>query len=142
MMSERIQGQCLCGDVKFSIGSAQFVDACHCRMCQRWTGGPFLAIDLYDGDVRFSSDASVTWYNSSDHGRRGFCSICGSNLFFRHTGDDKYWGVLSGSLDLPSGLPLRQEIYIDEKPDFYALAGERPLLTGAEHRAGIEGEKE
>jgi hypothetical protein len=35
-------------------------------------------------------------------------------------------------LELPEGLKLGKEIFIDEKPDYYALAGDHKRLTGAE----------
>lgn len=39
-----MSGQCLCGAVKFTTeGAADEHEACHCRMCRRWGGGPFFA---------------------------------------------------------------------------------------------------
>lgn len=37
-----------------------------------------------------------------------------------------------GTLDNPDGVVLKQEIFIDEKPDGYAFAGETAKMTGAE----------
>jgi len=49
-----------------------------------------------------------------------------------HLVDHQHDAVLVGALDLPQGLEITEEIFIDEKPDYYDLAGDRPRLTGAE----------
>ena len=99
-------------------------------MCQRW-GGPFIEMDTRKDEIAFEQDGSLTWYDSSDWAERGFCGTCGSNLFYRLKQGDML-AVLAGTLDLPTGLPVRKEIFIDEKPDYYDLAGDRPRQTGAE----------
>ena len=135
-----IKGQCLCGDVAFElVAEISHVDACHCTMCRRWTGSAFISADIRSSNaLKFSSDETLKWYRSSDWAERGFCSKCGSSLFYRLTENDEFLAVNSGSLDLPSGLSLTKEIFIDEKPDYYALEGDRPRLTGAEFMASLQ----
>ena len=46
-MSDTVKasGHCLCGAVKISASQAsKSIGACHCGMCRRWTGGPWLAL--------------------------------------------------------------------------------------------------
>ena len=44
-MSDLLQGQCLCGAVRFTFQQERpGVDACHCRMCQQWAGAPLLTL--------------------------------------------------------------------------------------------------
>ncbi len=39
-------GSCLCGSVRISaINPSNKVGACHCGMCRKWGGGPFMEID-------------------------------------------------------------------------------------------------
>lgn len=129
-MTDRVTGKCLCGGVAFNIPLNTHLDVCHCSMCQRW-GGPFIEMDTRKDEIAFEQDGSLTWYDSSDWAERGFCGTCGSNLFYRLKQGDML-AVLAGTLDLPTGLPVRKEIFIDEKPDYYDLAGDRPRQTGAE----------
>ena len=131
-MADTIHGQCLCGGVSFEAKEIGPMNACHCRMCQRWTGSLFVDVPVQKTDLAFTSEASLVWYDSSDWAQRGFCGTCGSSLFYRLKADDSHWAVLAGTLDLPQGLALTEEIFIDEKPDYYDLAGDRPRLTGAE----------
>lgn len=130
-MSDKVNGQCLCGGVAFSIPLQEHVETCHCRMCNRWSGGPFIDMQAKRDSIMFERDSTLVWYDSSEWAERGFCGTCGSNLFYRMKQGDSV-AVLAGSLDLPPGIALKQEIFIDEKPDYYDLAGDRPRLTGAE----------
>lgn len=137
-MSGAIPGQCLCGDVRFEVtGPIHTIDACHCKMCQRFTGGPHISVDIRHDGVAFSASDSLIWYESSEWGRRGFCSTCGSSLFFRMKDRDDFWAILQGCLELPEGLSLGKEIFIDMKPGHYALAGDHPRLTGEEFLASL-----
>ena len=45
-MTQTMTGGCQCGRVRYSAEIASD-DAywCHCRMCQRWTGGVFLCFE-------------------------------------------------------------------------------------------------
>lgn len=130
MTIESRTGRCLCGAVGFTARQIDpHVHACHCSMCRRWSGGPALAASV--GSIAFDSDDEVGVYASSAWAERAFCKRCGTNLFYRlkEAGSTVVW---SGTFDDPAGLELAGEIYIDEKPGFYALAGEHPRQTGAE----------
>ena len=126
-------GGCLCGGVRFTIDAlpAQ-ISVCHCDMCRRWTGGPMMAIHP-DKPIRLDKDDSLNWYRSSDWASRGFCSTCGASLFYRLAETPGDLIATAGALDHPSRVTgLKSEIFIDEKPEFYDFAGDRPRLTGAE----------
>ncbi len=128
-------GRCLCGAVTFTAEDVDsHVHACHCSMCRRWGGGPFLAAQV--GSVRFDGEDHVRVYDSSDWAQRGFCKTCGSNLFYRLKEPEMY--VLpTGLFDDAEPFKVAGEIYIDEKPDGYAFAGDHPRLTGAEFLTSI-----
>ncbi len=131
-MTDAIKGRCLCSGVSFELSEAGIMDACHCDMCRRWTGSVFIEMDVEDADIRFTSDETLAWYDSSDWARRGFCSRCGSSLFYRMKQEGDKWAVLAGTLDLPPGHEIRMEIFADQKPDYFDLAGDRPRLTAEE----------
>ena len=131
-MTDPIHGQCLCGGVAFTHSEPGPISACHCRMCQRWTGSVFIDMMVEDDQIEFQRDDTLAWYNSSDWAQRGFCVNCGSSLFYRMKHDGAHWAVLVGSLDIPPGQTISEEIFVDEKPDLYDLAGDRPRLTGEE----------
>lgn len=138
----KIKGQCLCGSVQFEVEEGDALDVCHCRMCQRWTGGVFIEMDVAATDIKFSSDETLAWYDSSDWAQRGFCSTCGSSLFYRPKREGASWAVMAGTLDLPAGKPIRREIFLDDKADYYDLAGDRLRLSNAETLARFESNKD
>ncbi|MEX1148116.1 MAG: GFA family protein, partial [Sphingomonadales bacterium] len=106
------------------------VGACHCGMCRKWGGGPLLAVESV-GDIRFEGKEHITLYASSDWAERGFCARCGTHLFYRLRGQHHY-AFPAGFLTDTAGLTFTSQIFIDEKPDFYAFANQTRDLTGAE----------
>ncbi len=83
-MSERtLSGHCLCGAVTIEATPQRpHMEACHCDMCRRWGGIAFVGVGCGD-QVKLLGEEHITRYRSSDWAERGFCSRCGSNLFFR-----------------------------------------------------------
>lgn len=129
-------GSCLCGAVGYRIASTpEHSGACHCGMCRKWSGGLFMAVEAAPSDIVFHGVDNIGLYTSSGWAERGFCKVCGSSLFYRLTAPGPHQGMCYvgyGTLDDPSGITVTQEVFIDEKPDGYALAGETQKKTGAE----------
>lgn len=124
--AEPIEGHCLCGAVAVRVARPPgWVGACHCRMCQRWTGGLFLCFPAEGVTVA----GPVTRYRSSSFAERGFCTICGSHLWMRNLDvAEGQYELMPGLFDAACLWPLKSEIYTDR-----ALASVQ--LTGAERRA-------
>lgn len=77
-------GSCLCGAVQFRVQAPTLWCAhCHCTMCQRAHGAAFVTWVGAAEDRVTIDDSRLMWHQSSDQAERGFCSICGSSLFFR-----------------------------------------------------------
>jgi len=131
-MSEKTRtGHCICGAVKVSaVLTSNEVGACHCKMCQRWLGGPFVAV-VCTPETVFESQNAVGIYSPSDFAERGFCKHCGSSLFGRIKSDGTYYLPI-GLLDDTEGLTLTQEIFIDRKPSLYSFAEKTNQMTEAE----------
>jgi hypothetical protein len=123
-------GNCLCGKVSFSAEPMPTMQACHCGMCRKWSGGPFMAVPCNDAVF----EGPVTRYASSEGADRGFCPTCGSHLFYLA----KALGVHAipiGLFDDQTGLPFRVELYVESKPDYYAFSDDTKKMTGAEFEA-------
>jgi hypothetical protein len=79
-------GRCLCGDIQFSVQlPSKWVAHCHCTLCRRSSGAAFVTwVGLEEAHCQIADPSSrLRWYRSSAGGERGFCSHCGSTLFFR-----------------------------------------------------------
>lgn len=126
-----LTGHCLCGAVTVTaLPVHDHIEACHCDMCRRWCGSAYLAVQCKD-EVSFEGEEHITRYASSPHAERGFCSRCGSNLFYRFMPTGSY-SFLAGLFDDVGGRSLGEQIFIDEKPDYYDFAQDTPKKTGAQ----------
>lgn len=100
---ERLNGGCLCGDVRFvASGRPLRVGVCHCMDCRKHHGALFHASAIFpehavtiDGEIR-------------DFAGRYFCPRCGSSVFSRS--DDEIELHL-GSLDAPNQLTPTYELW-------------------------------
>lgn len=126
-------GECLCGAVKFKTDDAEQEHIlCHCKMCQRWSGGPFITISATN--VIFEGEENLSRFQSSPWAERGFCNKCGSSLFYRRSKSDQY-SMCIGVFDETDDFVMDEEIFIDRKPASYSFAGDHPRLTEAEAMA-------
>jgi hypothetical protein len=129
-------GRCLCGAVTFTAeGVDKALHVCHCSMCRRWAGGPTFCMSVER--VAFRGDDHIGRFESSAWAERGFCTRCGSSLFYRLKEPDQY--ILNmGSFDDPTPFEVANEIYVDDKPPGYSIAGTHPRMTGDEFLASLK----
>ena len=98
----RLTGGCQCGAVRYELTARpRGASICHCRMCQKAGGAPFMA---FTGGVRQEhfvfTRGEPAIYRSSEIAERGFCAFCGTPLTYRLIGRDRI-SVTIGSLDQP-----------------------------------------
>lgn len=134
---DRRHGRCLCGAVTFSalLPEDQF-QLCHCKQCQRWTGGgPLTAIRVKD--VEIMGQDAIRTFHASAHGERAFCGTCGTTLFWRLQG--RSIAFLSvGLLDDQSGLTVGEEIFVDHRPDWLPAWSDAKQHSEAEMQAQLQ----
>ena len=126
---QAIEGACLCGAVSVRGRPVRGgVEACHCTMCRKWGGSALLSVQC-GTDVEIAGE--VVRYRSSGWAERGFCGRCGSNIFYRYVPADVY-AFAAGLFPDDALEPLSEEIFIDEKPAYYAFDADCEKLTGPE----------
>ena len=95
-------GGCQCGRVRYT---AQVDPAeaylCHCKMCQRATGG-FAAAFVPVAQTDVAWDGEPDWYESSPIAKRPFCAKCGTPLGFQFAEGSTNMDLTVGSFDDPS----------------------------------------
>ena len=112
----RAAGQCHCGAIRYSMPVAVEHHAlCHCKDCRRHAGAPMVGWALVGRyELELSGEPKV--YASSEHGRRHFCSDCGTGLFY--TNEAIFPGqidVQSATLDDPDLIPAGAQIQTAER---------------------------
>ena len=125
-----LKGACLCGACSFTATPMNDgANVCHCEMCRKWSAGMYMSV--YCQDIVFDDETHVGRFQASDWGERVFCKQCGSSLIWQMR-DGSGAGVSLHSFDEPSAFTLKNQWFIDKKPDTYALTNETVSLTEAE----------
>lgn len=125
-----IHGHCVCGAVDIIIKEyGNFVYTCHCDNCRRINSGPVLSVDPGTGEnvVFARGRENVTIYHDEEI-ERGFCSVCGSNLFWYNPADDHYCMNAELFDEIITNASFELELYYDMKPGYYSFAGKRKKL--------------
>jgi hypothetical protein len=126
----RHHGQCLCGAVDLTVnGKLRDISQCHCSQCRRWHGHAPAYSKAYWADIALKGGEHVTWYQSSDKARRGFCDICGSSLFWERSGADAV-SIPAGVFDAPISPRQRHHIFVADKGDYYDISDTLPQFPG------------
>lgn len=129
-----MEGRCLCGAVRLRVArTGDDLGACHCRMCQRWSGGLFLCLSAPADAVEVEGE--VARHASSEFAERAFCPRCGSHLWMRDTDPDADYDLMPGLFDAMLDRPLTSEIYTDQAMACARLEGEHRRATAAEYEA-------
>ena len=125
-----MKGRCLCGGVTVTTPDNVGMNACHCGMCRRWGGGPLMSVHG-GSDVQFEGAANIATFQSSEWAERAFCKVCGTHLYYRLlTANDHALSV--GLFQEGQMFEFEEQIFIDQKPDYYDFANDTAKLTEAE----------
>src|SRR5271165_1234265 len=127
-----LTGGCQCGAARYRLGAKLTgASVCHCRMCQKASGGPFMAF----AGVRL---AELVWtrggpkvFASSNVAERGFCAECGTPLTYRILGRDRI-SLTIGSLDDPSAVAPAMQYGVESKLPWLHAIGALPQRDIAE----------
>ena len=76
-------------------------------------------------NLSLTSSDTLGWYRSSEAAERGFCRVCGGNLFWRLIGADTI-SITAGTLDMPTNLTLIKHIFVADKSDYYEINDDLP----------------
>lgn len=123
------KGSCLCGAVSFEVvGALPAPDACHCTKCRKHSGHFSASSDVPRAALTIHGAENLAWFASTPKVRRGFCSTCGSSLFFDPLDRGKHdWiGVAMGAFDTPTNTQLAVHIFVADKGDYYDIADGLP----------------
>lgn len=130
-----LTGSCMCGAVRFDARSSGRFGVCHCEECRRWTGSALFAVTVPETDMTITGASAIRAFRSSDWASREFCGTCGSTLWYRFDQGQDGTGnyeVAIGLLDNAGALELEREIFADQQPVCWRLAGDHPRMTRAE----------
>ena len=130
-----VSGSCLCGGVRYEVhGPLRDILFCHCENCRRAHGNFSAYSSSRRDDLVVTSDGPLRWYHTdkdvTPNVRRGFCSRCGSSLFWDPRGYE-YVYISAGTLDTPTGIKGAGHIWLSEAGDYYGICDDLPKAQGS-----------
>jgi hypothetical protein len=130
-----LTGGCACGAIRYeSTGEILFSVNCHCRDCQRETGGAYAPIvGVPTAGFRLLQGTPCYFVVTADSGsltRRAFCGACGSPLFGRPDSRPDLVTIRVGSLDHPGDFRPTQDIFTARAQPWDFMNPELPKIPG------------
>jgi hypothetical protein len=132
-------GGCQCGAVRFRVGRLARASVCHCRMCQKATGG-IGGVFVTGHDIVWTR-AAPKYFRSSNKVRRGFCGACGTPLTFEidNGGTDMSIAAFDRAAEIVPIIQMASSDrlpWVDALPDLPERTAEE-MTRVAQHYAGI-----
>ncbi len=112
-----VTGGCQCGALRYvmHVPRVENAHACHCRMCQKATGGLFAALAGCPKDRLEWTRGQPAFFASSNVASRGFCPDCGTPLTFAYNRPDARIYVTIGSLDDPEQAVIGKQYGVESR---------------------------
>jgi hypothetical protein len=128
-----ITGGCQCGAVRYAFSAPlEGMHVCHCRMCQRATGGLFAALAGGKPENFTWTRGTPRFFASSNLARRGYCADCGTPLSFRYETPTARIYTTIGSLDDPEQARILKQFGIESRLSWVKFCEDVPgEVTGA-----------
>ncbi len=121
-MFELTQGQCLCGNIKYTIHAEPLRKAqCHCKQCQRMSGGGHMSLAFFPEDALQVEGTPATYEMQADSGNtktRHFCPQCGVGLFGTNTARAGMISVAVGTANDHAWFEPDAVVYTAQRPDW------------------------
>jgi hypothetical protein len=128
-------GGCQCGAVRFRVdGEPGEASICHCRMCQKATGGLFGPYVSAPADALVWTRGERKRFRSSNKVHRGFCGDCGGALTFEYEGASSI-GLSVGALDRPGDVRMTEQLASSARVPYFADLAALPEHPEDEPRA-------
>ena len=94
------------------------------------TGNHMAATACSASDLTFERDATLRWFSRQPGVDYGFCSTCGSSLFWRAADKPGHLSICAGTLDGTASLEAGGVLFRAEAADYTAPHPDVPTFPG------------
>jgi hypothetical protein len=109
-------GGCQCGAIRYAFyAPLENAHVCHCRMCQRATGGVFAALAGGRPENFAWTRGTPRFFASSNLAQRAYCEQCGTPLSFKYDTPEARMYTTIGSLDHPEAAVLIKQYGVESR---------------------------
>lgn len=122
-------GACRCGSVTYELSGDLIATAvCHCRNCQRQSGGAF-SVNLIAMESQLAIEGELATYvetgehDDGEYVYRRFCPSCGSPIVSVLVHAGGVVAVKAGTLDDPSDVSPNLEVWCSTRQPWVSLPG-------------------
>ncbi len=120
-----IDGGCRCGEVRYTLALDALppVYACHCHICQRWTGSAF-SLQALVPEAALTVMGPIVVYERTTEDRTStqrICGTCHSRIYNTNTRRPGVAVVRAGTLDRSEELQCHAHIYTATKQAWVAI---------------------
>jgi hypothetical protein len=114
-----LTGGCACGAIRYeSTAEPMLMFHCHCRDCQRSSGGPFTSFVIVPAEACKLLQGSLRFHDSPSHRggktHRGFCADCGSPVLAKTDANPDIVAIRTASLDDPGSFNLQMDVWTSD----------------------------
>lgn len=128
-------GGCQCGAIRFRVdGEPGEASICHCRMCQKATGGLFGAYASVRAAELVWTRGERRLFQSSNKVQRGFCAACGTPLTYEYAGS-RHMGLAIGAFDRACDVRPAEQLGSRDQLPYFAELADLPVHPEDEPRA-------
>lgn len=117
-------GRCGCGNVEYTVtGPLRDIYHCHCERCRRFSGHHVATSAAPTADITIvDNERSLRWYSPHPDVAYGFCSMCGSSLFWRDFSKrSPETSIMAGTLDDTEGLIVAAAWWTHDASSYHQL---------------------
>jgi len=131
------EGGCYCGAVRYRFQVRPLaVSHCHCAMCRRVTGAPFITWITITPETFAWTAKTPAEFESSPEARRGFCATCGTTLSFRSVEHPEEIDISAATLDDPEQVTPDDHLWSGSKLSWIHMEDGLPRLAAGHWGVG------
>lgn len=131
MDTQKLQGQCMCRAITYTVSDAfEYAMNCHCSNCRRTTGAAFKPLGgIRVGELELEAGSESVMRVGEAENHDVHCGLCGS-LLYSVVRDGQYVHVALGTLlDAPSVKPTHH-IFVGSKAPWFEITDTLPQHDG------------
>ncbi|WP_419903399.1 GFA family protein [Kiloniella sp.] len=138
-MADVIKGGCLCGQVRYqtTCKESSFKVNCHCRDCQKLSGGPYVSL-MGVPEASFSTSGKVTCFaregGSGNKIKAYCCTVCNGRVYGRPEIAKGLILILASSLDDPDLYRPNADVFVHQALPWDRMDENLPKFEGAFQR--------